>query len=551
MANDLDLSKVKWDESPQIDTSQVKWDDETPSKNELVESMSLPEKALVSLGKGMYDIPLGIMQRLGFVSPEEVADQRRLYQPLRESGGLVTKGSEFVGQMLPTVTIPGGVTGNLAMRAGTSALAGGALGFMQPTAPNESVAKNTVFGAAGGAAGQVGLGLASKGVNALTKQATMSATAPYNIRTTLGEDTRNPIVQTAETWLEKVPILGLRSFRKKQNMEAEQASKNWLSQYIADPANVDNLVIAREANREVPNRLFEQVKTLVKQVPDKLDPTETRTIATSLLKRYPDIFKKFQDTEREGIIHNILSGVEGRIPTAFGLKKVQVPVTFDEMWTLRKGLGDMLGQAKRKFASGDVDKTTLGEISNLYSAVTKDIDNWTQKIGRPDIKEAFTAANEAYKQYVVRFDILDDAMAKALGQRGAGEMFSPKKLSTELKNIAWKEYKMKDFTPQQIEEMTGLANVLQVVKRAGQYAENPPTGNRWGIPVVLGELAGAGKATAAIPYIAVARFLSGTETGKKLAMAASKIEPTSPQMQALVNLIYRNVPKMTALGGLQ
>jgi hypothetical protein len=250
--------------------------------------------------------------------------------------------------------------------------------------------------------------------------------------------------------------------------------------------------------------------------------------------------------------------IDDQFPAVETLKKKTL--TFSEAWELRSGLGEMIGQARKKLASGEIDETTLGKMKKLFASVNNDIELWANKIGRPDIKDAITTANDAYKQFVVKYDVLERATAKAMGTRGAGEMFSPKRFSTALKEVAYKDKILNRFSKSEIDEMTGLANVMQVAKRAGQFKENPPTGNRWGLPTLGGTVGGAGflaagwegtaAGIAAIGGAAgVARFLTGTELGKRLAISASKVEPNSAAMRAIMHTIYNQAAKIPAIVG--
>jgi hypothetical protein len=487
-----------------------------------------------------------------------IAEKRKL-APETTSGRV----GEFVGGVVPTLAMPGGAQATLLRRLVTSGGQGAVIGGLQPTTEEESRATNAVVGGVFGVGGQ---GLVSGGgklLNTATgkvpKNVIDKLSEKFKIRTTLGEATDNPITQTAETWLEKVPVVGLKKFREKQNEEAQSAAKGFLSKYIADP-NATNI---EATNREFSGRLFENLKTKIAGVQDQpIEPTNTKVAADELVKRYPDIFKKFQDTKREGIIQSIrrdTKDVQGLVLQQSG-KPYEYPMTatFDEMWTLRSGLGEMIGQAKKKLASGEIDKTTYSELSKLYSAVNQDIDSWITKLGRNDIKGAISSANESYKNYTVKYNIIQKAYDKASGEAGANEVFSPKKFSTELKKIAYKDKQLKNFTQAEIDEITGLANIMQVVKRSGQYRENPSTGNRWGLLGAFGGAEGTafmvGGGPAALKTgafllttSAVAKFLTGTERGKILARAASKYEPNSPQMLGLVNIIYKNVPKSTSV----
>ena len=102
--------------------------------------------------------------------------------------------------------------------------------------------------------------------------------------------------------------------------------------------------------------------------------------------------------------------------------------------------------------------------------------------------------------------------------------------------------------------MTGLANIMQVVKRSGQFMENPPTGNRWGglgttaliegTAWKVGGVATAAKTAGTAAFATgVAKFLTTTKAGQNLALAASRLEPDSKGMRVVVDQIYKQVPR--------
>lgn len=558
------------------------------------EQMSGPQKFFVGMGAGFYDVGKGVQQfgadignRMGLVDDstlqritQEGQAARDDFAPLRESS-YSAKAGEFMGKVLPFVTVPGGVQGRALTRAATAGLAGAGVGAAQFVPEGESRGMNALEGALLGGGTSLGMSAIGKGVNAVTGK---TAPDPYGVPLTLGEQTGSPFAQRMESMLERAPsVLGIGAFRKKQNDAAQDAASNFLAKYVADPVSGD----IAQGNREFVKGLYDEAKEIVSGVTEKIDPAKTKATASALLKRYPDIFKKLQDKDLEAIITDIVSGTKTRTETigvgeaavigkhgkhgapqkvlldASGnpIKKTVKPeLTFDEAWMLRKGLGEKLGQAKKLLARGEVDQTAYSQLKQMFRAVSDDLDNWADTIGKPEISEKFKAANGAYKNYVVKYDIIRRAYDKAAGEVGAGEMFSPKKFSTALKNIAYKDKELKTFTPQEIQEMTGIANVMQVVKRAGQYAENPPTGNRWGAVAttggigsaayVAGGAAGTVKAAAAGASVAlVSKFLTTTKAGKRLAMAASKVEPGSPRMRSIMNEIYNQLPKIAASAG--
>lgn len=469
---------------------------------------------------------------------------------------------EIVGGVLPYIAMPGGAGAGLLGRLAVSGGQGAVMGALQPISSDEQRSSNALIGGVAGVAGQGVISAAGKGINAIAGKIPQNAidqlSKKFGIRTTLGEATGNPHWQRAETWLERIPLIGLKGYREAQHAESEKAAKNFLSNYIVKN-NSDDIM---KGNRQYVSSLFNELTTKIEGIDEqKIAANETKKIASDLLNKYPDIFKKFQDTSRESIIRDIVTGTKpitkeaSKLLDASGKPAIPARIepktlTFNEAWTLRHGLGEMISQAKKKVASGDVDKTTLSQLKQLYGAVNNDIDRWVNQIGRSDIKQTINIANDSYKKYVVKYDILQRAYDKASGLSSGKEMFSPKTFSTELKKIAYKDKEIGTFTASEIDELTGLANIMQVVKRSGQYMENPPTGDRWGVPmvgtgigIISAKAAGAGGG-----MVALTRFLSGTEAGKALARAASKYEPNSKEMQAVVNKIYQVMPRVMASG---
>jgi len=539
---------------------------------EMIAQMSPSERFIVGMGKGFSDVYTGTKQRLSELGnalgltedetvkrlQEEVQQNRDVFAPLAEES-FAAKAGEFVGEAAPLAVVPGGVAGGFIKRAATAGIAGGVSGYVQPTVKGESPSEQAAIGVITGIGVSGGMSLGGKLFNTLFKKLPKNKVRAlgekYAVRTTLGEETGNPLIQQAETWLEKVPLLGLKGFREKQQAEAQRSARKFLSKYIAgSPEDFADVTDAMMHNRAYVDSLYHNFSGMLQDIKEKVVPAKTRVAAKELLKRYPSIFKEFQDTEREKILRSIVSGTKPtRTTTGGGIDLIRgvlpekittkpASVTFDDIWELRKGLGTMLGQARKKLARGEVDETQIGIISKLFGKLNDDIDDWANKIGKSEIRDAFKTANEAYKQFVVKYDILDNIFARAEGKIGAGEMFSPKKLSSKLKDLAWKQKKLKIFQPDEVEEMVGLANIMQIVKRAGQYAENPPTGARWG-GLVTTSLSGL----KSVPFVTLGRFME-TGLGKKIAFQASKIEPKSPAMGKLINQLYNQLPKMSALG---
>jgi hypothetical protein len=519
---------------------------------QMLDEMSGPGKLWGGIGGGAYILGKGAQQLgaetgelVGLVKPETVKEitrqtaDARDFLDLMESKSNAVGAGEFIGQTLPMLPLPGGVAGGAVKRGLTAALQGATVGGLQYVPEGGNRLTNTLAAAALG-------GLTSAVPSAITKSvnAVRSAKIPptiaerqaaqWKIPITTGEALGDTARQRTEVLLERAPgLLGIKDFRIRQNEAAKQAAKDFLGKYIVDPDAVDIGL----ANRKYVSGIYEEVKGLVKQTTEPVSVRNTFQSAHELLKRYPNTFKIMQDKKTENILGDIISGA---------IKK-KGRLSFDEMWQLRKGLGDKIGQARILFARGKVDKTQYEQLMKLHQAVTDDLDSWATNIKRPDIMEKFKAANQAYKDYVVKYDAVQRAYDKASGERSALEVFSPKTFSTALKKEAYAAKTTGKFSPIEISEMAGLANIMQVVKRAGQFMENPPTGNRYGPLVAMAEVVASpsrwkGMALGVMSE-GIAKFLATSKVGKNLSRAASKIEPNSPAMSAVMRQVYQQSGK--------
>lgn len=113
------------------------------------EGMSGVQKFLAGTGKGMVDLGRGAGQLLGMVSPEAVAESRRLDAPLMKTGaGMAGNITGTAAASIPFMMIPGANTYTGAT------LVGAGMGALEPRTEGEGLGANMALGAAGGAAGQ-------------------------------------------------------------------------------------------------------------------------------------------------------------------------------------------------------------------------------------------------------------------------------------------------------------------------------------------------------------------------------------------------------------
>jgi hypothetical protein len=573
----------------------------------VIDEMGPLQKGIVGVGAGMYDAYKGIQQAgaeagqaMGLVEPETVQritqegqEAREVFAPLKEQSTAATIG-EFVGKTAPYLPIPagGGVGGLARFAAGTGA--GAVMGATEFVPEGGSRGMNTVIGAGLGGAGAAALHGAGKLYNAaaenpLAKFATQKLSEKFKIPVTLSELTGK--ADRTDAIMERVPsFFGIKGFREEQQAAAKAAATDHFGKYVVDPT-LDSTAAMQVANDAHLDDLYAVVRQNATSIPQASAP-QVKAAATELLDRYPAVFETIQDTKVKRILANIADdtatksktidvmddlgrpvttpgtgggGHGGPKPVAVSIldasgkpirQKVEPKFSFDDLWTLRKGIGQAKGGAKTP--------TEAAQLGRIYAAVSDDMDTMLAGQGGSELK-AFKEANDAFKQYGLKFDVLRQAYDKAMGTTGAGNMgfFSPQKYGVALKNLANDPTYKKNITwsSGEIAEMTGLANILQVTKRAGQFMENPPTGNRWGMPTLTTAAGGGAYAAGGIAATAktaglagtaalVTKFITTSPAGQRLAVAASRIQPQSRTMGVLMNQVYSQLPKFTAEMGL-
>lgn len=553
----------------------------------VIDEMGPVGKTVTGIGAGMYDVAKGVQQagaelgnKVGLVSNDTLSritregqEARDVFAPLKNQSTAAMVG-DIVGRIAPWLAVPAGAPEGALARILVGAGTGAGMGALEFTPEDGSRVENAVKGAALGGAGAGVLAGVSKAYNAaatnpLAEITTQKLSDRFKIPVTLSELTGK--ANRTDTLMERVPgPFGIKGFREAQQQAAKNAATEHFAQYTIDPA-LDSTAAMKVANDAHLDELYNVVRQNAESIPQAAAP-EVKQAAMEMLDRYPGVFDAIQDTHLKKILQNIVLDTKDRVVQVPGAPAPALNIgnvhavpdsasttaakfSFDDLWALRKGIGKEIGDA----STG----TAKGQLSAIYAAVSNDMDAMLAGHSDEAVK-AFREANDAFKQYSLKFDVLRQAYDKAMGTTGAGTagFFSPQKYGTALKNLANDPTYKKNvkWSPGEIEEMTGLANILQVTKRAGQFMENPPTGNRWGLPSIAGAagggsyLAGGLAATAktagtgALAAL-VTKFITTTPAGKRLALAASKAEPTSPTMTFIMNQVYNQLPKLAVSAG--
>lgn len=178
----------------------------------------------------------------------------------------------------------------------------------------------------------------------------------------------------------------------------------------------------------------------------------------------------------------------------------------------------------------------------LRSAEPDQVFDQFMKAGKGDKAANFYKNLDPKGQAALRYQMAENAFDKAWDPNK--EVFSPAKFAQEFERMRAPYNNI--FTGGDKAQVDGFVKLMRHVERAGQYAENPPTGNRL-VGLAFGLGAGVNPALAAkgAGISAIAKVLFTTEAGKRILLAAKDVPPNSPQM---ANLLMQ-VQKLSTVAG--
>lgn len=532
------------------------------------------QKAAIALGSGMWRAGKGVEQlgrtiigdkegarRVG----EDVKAAEEEIRPLKESYGKVGitnpySITEFVGEALPYVTMPGGTAGSLLKRAGTAALSGSAMGAAMPVtgqSPNIERLGNIAAGAVGGGIATGATAALGKTYNAIKSAVQPSKIAQlgekYGVSTTLGEDLARPSLKKAEEKI--VPD----SFRETQLEQSRDAAEGLLNKYVApdgdNPAFID--------------KAYDKVRSLAETSGAKVEVPNTITAATNLKENYPQVFEALQDTRVKSVLNSVIGGTKDtNIPAGLILDPVTnlpitpattKPQTFNaaELIELRKNLGKEIRRT--------TDKESKSDLLSLRTGIDADL----ATIDNGAVSKALKEANDSFVKYDVKYNMIQNAYDQSMRLTKSGEtgVFSPIVFQGELKKLIKAETaqtagkaKVPTFTPNEIQEFSGMGSLLHAVQESGNYRNQPKTGYAWGKPGLalsavgsLGAQVGAGHWGMAVSELGLAvaskvlfDFLTMNPSGKIIAKKAAQIPSSSPQITPLLDSAFAQIGRLSA-----
>lgn len=484
------------------------------------------EKALTQLGEEMT---LDEMTR-------ESMKRRQEFRETPIGSSALGKVSEFAGEIIPDLALPGGPGKTIMQRAAGDAVVGGLVEGTSFTEDNTNLERG-----AGGAAGSGVFSSAAGNLGKLYRafrgadQAEFSTelkklSETHTVPITVGEMRNSPFFQRVETALERVPVLGIGGFREGQSKAITAAATRLTEAPGVNPDDIGrsikmSLDRVSKANRKKSNLFYDNVDdAVIKAGNAPVAMTKTQAAARDLINK----LSRNQDLAQES-----------KLLQRVNLFAEAEPRSFEDARALRS---DLLRERRQleKAIDSNVDPRDISALKQLASAVDDDLTEFANNQG-DEISRLFRKANEYWKTNVLPFQkgnlgrvmqsefdtdqilatfiknnqklkpsanrarqlvdnldikgkkvvqhaILRQAFDTAMDE--SREIFSPQKFANELKRLSSANEVI--FDKAQKNQLDGFVKLAEVAKRAGQFAENPPTGQRWVDIAVGGGTAVAG-----------------------------------------------------------
>lgn len=550
----------------------------------------------------MNVLPGGMaLNLLSGLVPEGASDQftqsaqseRDLYQQGLGDSGAAGFG-RFVGNVAPTLLVPGGVAGNVLQKAGTAGLAGAGVGAIGFVPEGGSRLENTALGGLFGSGASTVLSGLGKGMTALKSirkpvSEIEQLSKQFDVPVTMGEVSNSPALRALETQLERAPGVGIRGFREGQSTALKTAAEKLKGQFDAGADDVGttlqrSLSKSFESARKKATKLYDVVGKASQAAKSLVSPAKTRALASSIIKDE----KAIPALKNAGLIDEL---------TQFSKLK---DMSFDQARKVRSRLLSTVRQAEKKAIQGGMSDEQVRALSRLSDALEQDIGAFASREGGSILK-SYKRANQFYRENVVPFkertfrrvlsddfdtdNILATFIKRDTALKGRGKQaeklvgkldlegrqavkysvlseafekatntadnvpFSPAKFAQEVKKLS--DANKVIFDAAEKSQLDGFVKLAEATKRAGQYAENPPTGLRaadLGMGIATGAAAVA-NLPALLTGLGATKSLSlllTTETGRKILEKVSKATVGSKTFSALTKAANSEIAQILA-----
>ena len=474
----------------------------------------------------------------------------------------------------------------------------------------KSMRNGAIGGAVGGVVGKKAGDVVTKAVNIKQGRMVPGAQEiddlgkQFGVKTTVGDIGKNPLIQKSEVAMESIPLVGTSKFRQTQQAQVKDAAVKVLDGLKTKLDDVDYKSIPKI--QAAANAGDVNAARIMKVVNDAGDDTGKILQAAAEIKNWrgkrvaSQMYDRVQNLAGDGAIapnktvqkiDDIIANDSKVIPSKelqgelLGIRKTltdaNIRKDFREMRAVQSRLGELTDEWGRQgkstsaftqiktaidddlldFAQSSGNTKLLGELKKanalykqlqdgkdkafanaLRSAEPDQVFNQFMKAGKGDKAANFYKNLDPKGQAALRYQMAENAFDKAWDPNK--EVFSPAKFAQEFERMSAPYGNI--FKGADKAQMDGFVKLMRHVERAGQYAENPPTGNRLvGIAFGLGAGVNPTLAAQGAGVSAIAKVLFTTEAGKRILLAAKDVPPNSPQM---ANLLMQ-AQKLAVAGG--
>ena len=379
----------------------------------------------------------------------------------------------------------------------------------------------------------------------------------------------SPVMSKLSTISEDVPLVGMAKPRIQQSAAAGQAAQS-LTDRLAPQID--------DVGREIQGSLTRRTEALQKAAGVRYD--RVAKVADPLgpvpLTNFKATAQKLLDDAKQDIDPN--AGLISRLET---LTNANTAPNFSKARQYRSGIGDEI----RKLETS-MDLKSARPLQQLKGALEQDMNQFADNAGgevsarwksadrffrervvpqrESDIARAMRNKNpdEVFKQFIrssgqdraqrlynaldtkgrdaVKSGILQQALDKATLEGSKGVAFSPAKFAQELERVQGGVGVF--FRGADRKEINGFTKLMRHIERAGQVAENPPTGNRLVLPLLMGETLAPGTSMAALGTGGLSRMLFTTGAGKRLLLASDRLSVGSPKLDRAIGEFKLKLP---------
>lgn len=467
----------------------------------------------------------------------------------------------------------------------------------------KNTALGGIGGAAGGLLSRAISGGVTRGINAYRNNLQQGAKEiieqgeKHGVRTSVGDVGGNPLVQKTEVRMEEMPVVGMAGFRKAQHEEVEKAAKKITEGLRKKMTEVDykslsKIQTAAKNGDKNALRIMDVVNNAgvdggkILQAAAEIKHWRGQQVASELFQRVAKSAgnNKVSATKTFQAIDDVINADSKTIPNEKLLTelnkirsnwtKASNPQNFRELQAARSRLGELVAEWGRE------GKSTKA-LTKIRTAIDDDLADFANNSNNPRLIREFNQANKFYRdlqaskdkalaqsmrsgepdqifktfmqygkgdkaanfyknldpkgQAALRYEMAKKALDKATNSNK--EAFSPAKFALEFERMN-EPYK-NVFNSTDKSQMDGFVKLMRHVERAGQYMENPPTGNRAVGLMATGAFFDMGLTLKVAGATALTKTMFTTDAGKRILLAAKDLPPDSPKLGNLLKMAQR------------